>query len=140
MAQQAVIDEGNPPELNPLKKIDEALGYRASLWEKIKICSALDRPHLLYLTLLLEAHTETLFDLCMLTGLLHTIPCDIIKRLSGFYSNPEQSKQATKRGPSLSNTIQYPSISASDNISGNYYEVLPEYILDDDDYYLSIIQ
>jgi hypothetical protein len=140
LMNQPVVYNGLPPSSNPLNQLEQALGYGVSVWEKIKLCTASDRSHLLSLIYLLEAHTEALFDLCMLSGIIHQLPCDIIKRLSGFYSNPEQSKQATKRGPSLSNTIQYPSISASDNISGNYYEVLPEYILDDDDYYLSIIQ
>jgi hypothetical protein len=136
MAQQAVSNGGNPPKSNPLKKIDEALGYRASLWEKIKICSALDRPHLLYLTLLLEAHTETLFDLCMLTGLLHTIPCDIIKRLSGFYSSSDQAVKSTKRGQSLNAVIPTTSASALTICEENYYDVLTNYIPDDDnDYY-----
>jgi hypothetical protein len=139
MAQQAVIDEGNPPELDPLKKIDDALGYGASLWKKIKICSALDQPQLLYLTLLLEAHTEALFELYMLTDLFHTIPCDIIKRLKGFYSTSDQAVKCTKRGQPLHAVISSTNASALTICEENYYEVLTNSIPDDEDdlYYQS---
>jgi hypothetical protein len=139
MAQQAVIDEGNPPELDPLKKIDEALGYGASLWKKIKICSALDQPQLLYLTLLLEAHTEALFELYMLTDLFHTIPCDFIKCLKGFYSTSDQAVKCTKRGQPLHAVISSTNTSALTICEENYYEVLTNSIPDNDDdhYYQS---
>jgi hypothetical protein len=133
MAHPVVYNGAPPPRSNPLKQIDQALGYGVSLWEKIKTCSTLDRPHLLSLTFLLEAHTEALFELCMLTGIFHNLPCDIIKCLSGFYSFSDQTVNSAKRGRSLSTAIQDTKVSEITKCERNYYGVLAKYIPDNDD-------
>ena len=90
-----------PPICSPLNQRELALGYGVSTWEKIKSSSPSDCQQLLALTFLLDAHIESLFELCMLNGALQTISCSIIEHLNGFYSCSAHSIHTNKRGLSL---------------------------------------
>jgi hypothetical protein len=111
-----------PQNLSPLKQIEQALGYGVSLWQKLQTSSKIDRPQLLMLTILLEAYTESLFELYMLNGIIHQFPCNIIRHLSDFYS--QSTTQLIKRGPPLNQAINTDD-SAAVLPKANYYDVLP---------------
>ena len=74
MDQPVVYNGQLPPSSSPLKQIEQALGYGASVWAKIKLTSPSDRSNILSLIHLIEAHTEALFDLCTLLEQLYKFP------------------------------------------------------------------
>ena len=138
MAAPVVYNGELPPSSSPLKKIEQALGYGVSAWENLNKCSASDCPHLLSLIYLLEAHTEALFNLCMLGSITYKFQCDIIKRLSGFYSAPnsDNSINPAKRKLSLNDVIPITDASPTSTFTTNYYDILTDYLPNDDDCYL----
>ncbi len=133
MAHSVNHNDQLPQTISPLTQIEQALGYGVSLWHKINHSSKVDRPQLLTLTFLLEAYTESLFDLYMLNGIIHKLPCNIIRRLSDFYS--QTTTQSTKRGSPINQAIK-----TNDSIgvcpTENYYAALPEFSIDEDKFWV----
>jgi len=121
-----------PPICSPLNQLELALGYGVSTWEKNKLSSPSDRQQLLALTFLLDAHIESLFELCMLNGALQTISCSIIERLYGFYSSSAHSINTNKRGLSLNKATPNLDPTSEAQISSNYYTILTESLPEDE--------
>jgi len=135
MDQPILHHDQFPPSFSPLKHIEQALGYGTSAWSKIQSASPSDRSHILTLIYLIEAHTEALFDLCMLQEQLYNLPCHIINRLSEFYSNSGKLLRSSKRGASLNDAI--PNTNApclTSFLTKNYYEGLLDTLIDEEDF------
>ena len=135
MDQPILHHDQFPPSFSPLKHIEQALGYGTSAWSKIQSASPSDRSHILTLIYLIEAHTEALFDLCMLQEQLYNLPCHIINRLSEFYSNSGKLLRSSKRGASLSDAIPNTNAPCLTSFSTkNYYEGLLDTLIDEEDF------
>ena len=110
------------------------------MWEKVAHSGEENLPSLLSLIFIIDAHIESLSELCMLRGLLDQVPCEIINRLFNFYQHVEYPTSPSKRGLSLHQVIQASTIKPGSSSSTNYFEALSLLVpKDDDSFYPSSI-
>jgi len=126
-------DGSLPPTFNPLDRLKHALGSGVAVWEKISHTEKENLPSLISLIFIIEAHIESLTELCMLKGISDHIQCDILNRLLNFYQQTKYPTSPSKRGLSLQQVIQNSASSSGSHPSTNYYESLSQLVPDDND-------
>ncbi len=133
-------DGSLPPTFNPLDRLKHALGSGVAVWEKISHTGKENLPSLISLIFIIEAHIESLTELCMLKGISDHIQCDILNRLLNFYQQTKYPTSPSKRGLSLHQVIQASTIKPGSSSSTNYFEALSLLVpKDDDSFYPSSI-
>jgi len=141
MALPAGSNSSLPPTFNPFKPFSpldyfkQALGSGVAVWEKIANSDKEHFSSLLSLIFIIKAHTKSLAELCMLKGLLHQAPCEILNRLLSFYQQTEYPTSLSKRGQSLRNALQNSINPSGGTVTTNYYDALSQLVPEDDESY-----